>query len=140
VDLDTSEGIVPERIAEENDHRRAIGLDLPRVEPHFEEVAGASPAADRPDFQTGDFFEDEPLPAADAYVLGHILHDWGIDEKKEILSKVADAVNEGGLIVVYGTTIDEDRREAELQLLMSLNTLVETPDGFDYSLVQIRWF
>lgn len=140
VDLGTSEGIVPKRIAEENDHIRAIGLDLPRVEPHFEEVAGASPAADRLDFQTGDFFEDEPLPAADVYILGHILHDWGIDEKKEILSKVADAVNEGGLIVVYGTMIDEDRREAELPLLMSLNMLVETPNGFDYTPRQcIEW-
>jgi hypothetical protein len=64
VDLGTSEGIVPKRIAEENDHRSAIGLDLPRVEPHFQNVAGESPASDRIEFQTGDFFGEEPLPGS----------------------------------------------------------------------------
>lgn len=140
VDLGTSEGIVPKRIAEENNHIRAIGLDLPRIEPYFEEVAGASPAADRIEFQSGDFFADAPLPAADVYILGHILHDWGLDEKKTIISKVADAVNEGGLVVIYGTMIDDDRQEVELPLLMSLNMLVETPNGFDYTPRQcIEW-
>lgn len=133
VDLGTSEGIVPKRIAEENDHVHAIGVDLPRVEPHFEQVAGKSPAADRIEFRSGDFFANEPLPTADVYVLGHILHDWGRDEKQQILSKVAEAVDKGGQVVIYGTMIDEDRREADVPLMMSLNMLVETPNGFDYT-------
>jgi SAM-dependent methyltransferase len=132
VDLGTSEGIVPKRIAKENARIRAIGLDLPRVEPHFQDVAGESPAADRIAFRSGDFFGDEPSPAADVYILGHILHDWGLEEKREILSTVSEAVNEGG-VFVYGTMIDDDREEAELPLLMSLNMLVETPNGFDYT-------
>lgn len=80
VDLGTSEGVVPKRIAEENDHVTAVGVDLPRVEPHFREFVADSPAGDRIEFETGDFFGDEPLPRADVYVLGHILHDWGLDE------------------------------------------------------------
>lgn len=133
VDLGTSEGIVPMRIAEENDHIHAIGLDLPRVEPHFERVAGASPAAGRLEFRSGDFLSDEPLPAADVFILGHILHDWGLDERRRILAKVADAVNEGGSVVVYGTMIDEERREAAMPLMMSLNMLIETRDGSDHT-------
>ena len=133
VDLGTSEGVVPKRIAEENDHVTAVGLDLPRVEPHFREFAGRSPAADRIEFRTGDFFADDPLPPADVYVLGHILHDWSLDRKREILSKVADAVEDGGSVVVYGTMIDDERRDNEMGLLMSLNMLVETPAGFDYT-------
>lgn len=133
VDLGTSEGVVPRRIAEENPHVTAIGVDLPRVEPHFREFTEESPAADRIEFQPGDFFSDDPLPAADAYILGHILHDWGLDQKREILATVSEAVNPGGTVLVYGTMIDEDRRDAELGLLMSLNMLVETPDGFDYT-------
>lgn len=133
VDLGSSEGIVPKRIAEENGHVRATGVDLPRVGPHFEAFVGESPAADRIDFQTADFFGDDDLPAADVYILGHILHDWGLGEKRTILDKVADAVNEGGAVIVYGTLIDDRRRENEMGLLMSLNMLVETPDGFDYT-------
>jgi hypothetical protein len=140
VDLGTSEGVVPKRIAEENDHVTAVGVDLPRVEPYFRAFTGDSPATDRIEFRRGDFFADEPLPPADVYVLGHILHDWGLDEKREILRKVAEAVEPGGAIVVYGTMIDEERREAETALLMSLNMLVETPDGFDYTPSQcIEW-
>ena len=133
VDLGTSEGIVPKRVAEENEHIQAIGADLPRVEPYFQEFVGRSHAADRIEFRQADFFADEPLPVADVYVLGHILHDWGLDDKRAILSKVFEAVNPGGAVIVYGTMIDEDRREAELPLLMSLNMLIETPEGFDYT-------
>lgn len=80
------------------------------------------------------------MPAADVYILGHILHDWGLEDKRGILSKVADAVNPGGAVIVYGNMIDEERREAELPLLMSLNMLIETPDGFDYTAGQcIEW-
>ncbi|WP_076609320.1 methyltransferase [Natronorubrum thiooxidans] len=140
VDLGTSEGIVPKRIAEENDHIHAIGADLPRVEPYFQDFASQSPAADRIEFRHADFFADEPLPAADVYILGHILHDWGLDDKREILAKVSEAVNPGGTVIVYGTMIDEQRRDAELPLLMSLNMLLETPEGFDYTAGEcIEW-
>ena len=139
-DLGTSEGIVPKRIAEENAHLRAIGLDLPRVEPHFDDFVASSPAADRIEFQAADFFADEPLPPADVYVLGHILHDWSLEQRRDILAKVADAVEPGGAVIVYGTMIDEDRREAEMGLLMSLNMLIETPAGSDYTPGQcIEW-
>lgn len=140
VDLGTSEGIVPKRIAEENDHVHTIGADLPRIEPYFQDFAGKSPAADHIEFRVADFFADESLPAADVYILGHILHDWGLRDKRAILSKVAEAVNLGGTVIVYGTMIDEERRTAKLPLLMSLNMLIETPEGFDYTAGQcIEW-
>jgi len=139
VDLGTSEGIVPKRIAEENEHIHAIGADLPRVEPYFQDFTGQSPATGRIDFRVVDFFDDE-LPAADVYILGHILHDWGLEDKREIIAKVSEAVNPGGAVIVYGTMIDEKRREAVMPLLMSLNMLLETPDGFDYTAGEcIEW-
>lgn len=140
VDLGTSEGVVPRRIVEENDHLRAVGADLPRIEPYFRAFAGESPAADRLEFRAVDFFADEQLPPADVYVLGHVLHDWSFEERREILSKVYDATSPGGAVVVYGTMIDDGRREARLPLLMSLNMLIETPAGSDYTPRQcIEW-
>ncbi|MFC7248730.1 methyltransferase [Halomicroarcula sp. GCM10025324] len=140
VDLGTSEGVVPKTIAEANEHIEATGLDLPRVEPYFRAFASESPAADRIAFETGDFFGDDPLPPADVYVLGHILHDWGLEDRREILAKVADAVRPGGAVIVYGTMIDEERRENATGLLMSLNMLIETPEGFDYTPSQcLEW-
>jgi hypothetical protein len=83
-------------------------------------------------FYPGDFFED-PLPTADVLVMGHILHDWGLEEKRLLLQKAYEALPEGGALVVYEALIDDERRENAFGLLASLNMLIETPAGFDYT-------
>ena len=40
---------------------------------------------------------------------------------------------DGGAYLVYETIIDNDRRENAFGLLMSLNMLMETPGGFDFT-------
>ena len=71
--------------------------------------------------------------AADVLVMGHILHDWDLDEKRMLLHKAYDALPEGGALIVYDAMIDDDRRQNAFGLLMSLNMLIETPGGFDYT-------
>jgi hypothetical protein len=83
-------------------------------------------------FYPGDFFED-PLPAADVLVMGHILHDWGFEGKRALLAKAYEALPEGGALIIYEALIDDERRENAFGLLMSLNMLIETPGGFDYT-------
>jgi len=80
----------------------------------------------------GDFFAD-PLPRADVLVMGHILHDWDLDEKRLLLQKAYDALAAGGALIVYDAIIDDERRGNAFGLLMSLNMLIETPGGFDYT-------
>ncbi len=46
---------------------------------------------------------------------------------------VHDALPAGGAVIVYDAIIDDDRRENAFGLLMSLNMLIETPGGFDYT-------
>jgi hypothetical protein len=65
--------------------------------------------------------------------MGHILHDWDLAQKKVLLGKVVDALPKGGAIVVYDAIIDDDRRKNAFGLMMSLNMLIETPGGFDYT-------
>jgi hypothetical protein len=36
-------------------------------------------------------------------------------------------------LIVYESIIDDDRRKNSFGLLMSLNLLIETPAGFDYT-------
>ncbi len=83
-------------------------------------------------FAAGDFFADE-LPEADVLVMGHILHDWGLDEKRTLISKAHEALPEGGALIVYESIIDDDRSKNAFGLLMSLNMLIETEHGFDYT-------
>ena len=65
--------------------------------------------------------------------MGHILHDWNLEEKRMLLAKAYDALPTGGLLIAYDAIIDDDRRENVSGLLMSLNMLIETPGGFDYT-------
>ena len=66
-------------------------------------------------------------------MMGHILHDWDLPTKKMLIEKAYDALPAGGALIVYEAIIDDDRSKNAFGLLMSLNMLIETPGGFDYT-------
>jgi hypothetical protein len=111
---------------------RGGNFDLPAVGPVFDEYVRSFRLSDRLKFHSGDFFKD-PLPPADVYVMGHILHDWNLDEKMALLRKAHAALPPGGSLIVYEALIDDERRVNAFGLLMSLNMLIETPGGFDFT-------
>src|SRR4028118_2388650 len=132
VDVGTAQGALPVQVARAHGHLSGGGFDLPPIGPFFEEYVDSHGLADRLRFYPGDFFED-PLPAADVLVMGRILHDWDLQEKQLLLEKAYEALPEGGALIVYEALIDDERRENTFGLLMSLNMLIETPAGFDYT-------
>jgi hypothetical protein len=131
-DVGTAQGDLALQIALQNPHLKGIGFDLAEVAPIFEEYVEEHGAADRLRFQAGDFFK-EALPSVDVILMGHILHDWSLETKKMLVGKAFQALPEGGALVVYEAIIDDDRSKNAFGLLMSLNMLIETPDGFDYT-------
>jgi hypothetical protein len=132
IDIGCAEGAVPVQIALAHEHITGGGFDLPPIEPIFDAFVGQFGLGDRLNFTAGDFFAD-PLPKADVLVMGHILHDWDLDQKRELLRKAYEALPDGGALIVYEALIDDERRENAFGLLMSLNMLIETPGGFDYT-------
>ncbi|MCA6124172.1 methyltransferase [Bradyrhizobium sp. WSM 1704] len=132
MDLGSAQGMVPATLASAHPHLIGIGFDLPVVKPVFEEFIAQRGVQDRVKFRGGNFFED-PLPQADVIIMGHILHDWNLAEKKALLAKAFAALPKGGAVIVYDAIIDDDRRENAFGLLMSLNMLIETEGGFDYT-------
>jgi hypothetical protein len=123
---------VPVQVALAHPHLRGGNFDLPPVGPVFEEYVRSFGLSDRLKFHPGNFFKDN-LPPADVYVMGHILHDWNMDEKMALLKKCYDALPSGGALIVHESLIDDDRRTNAFGLLMSLNMLIETPGGFDFT-------
>jgi hypothetical protein len=132
IDIGCAEGAVPVQIALAHDHITGGGFDLPPIEPIFDAYVTGFGLGERLSFTAGDFFAD-PLPQADVLVMGHILHDWDMDEKRLLLQKAYDALPDGGALIVYEAIIDNERRSNAFGLLMSLNMLIETPGGFDYT-------
>jgi O-methyltransferase domain/Dimerisation domain len=131
-DVGAAQGMVPATVAAAHGHLKGIGFDLPAVRPVFEEFIAGRGLSDRVRFQAGNFFEDA-LPSVDVIVMGHILHDWDLQQKKMLLDKARAALPKGGALIVYDAIIDDERRENAFGLLMSLNMLIETKGGFDYT-------
>lgn len=132
VDIGCAQGGLPVQIASVHSHLSGGGMDLPVVRPIFEAYVRSRGLHERLRFHPGDFFKD-PLPSADVFVMGHILHDWNLEEKRTLLAKAYAALPTGGALIVYEALIDDDRRQNALGLLMSLNMLIETPGGFDFT-------
>jgi hypothetical protein len=80
----------------------------------------------------GSSFERD-LPQADVVLMGHILHDWDLPTKQMLVRKAYAALPPGGALIVYESIIDDARSSNAFGLLMSLNMLIETPGGFDYT-------
>lgn len=132
VDVGAAQGMVPVTLAGAHPHLSGAGFDLAAVGPIFSDFVAANNLSDRLQFFPGDFFTD-PLPKADVIVMGHILHDWDLAQKRQLLAKAYEALPDGGALIVYEALIDDDRSENAFGLLMSLNMLIETAGGFDYS-------
>ena len=131
-DVGTAQGDTASQIALANPHLAGVGFDLPEVGPIFEEYVDGLGLSQRLRFEPGSFF-DAPLPKADVIVMGHILHDWDLETKRMLIRKAWEALPEGGAYIVYEAIIDDDRSKNAFGLMMSLNMLVETPGGFDYT-------
>jgi hypothetical protein len=132
VDVGTAQGDLIVQVAAANTHLSGIGFDLPEVGPIFEDYVAENRLASRVKFHPGSFF-DTPIPKADVVMMGHVLHDWNLEEKKMLVRKAYEALPAGGAYIVYESIIDDDRSKNAFGLLMSLNMLVETSGGFDYT-------
>ncbi len=132
VDVGTAQGDLITQVALAHSHIEGTGFDLPAVGPIFEEYVEANGLTSRVKFSPGSFFE-QPLPKADVVMMGHILHDWDLETKRMLVAKAFEALPPGGAYIVFESIIDDDRSSNAFGLLMSLNMLIETAGGFDYT-------
>jgi hypothetical protein len=136
-DVGCAEGGLPVELALAHGHLTGTGFDLAPCAPHFDEHVRAFGLQDRLRFHPGDFFAD-PVPTADVLVLGHILHDWSLEQKQALLAKAHASLPQNGALIVFEAIIDDQRQRNTFGLLMSLNMLIETPAGFDYTAADCR--
>lgn len=132
LDVGCAKGALGVRLALSHEHLIGGGFDLPPVGPLFDEHAAGFGLSERMTFHPGDFFND-PLPSADVLIMGHVLHDWDLAEKRLLIRRAYDALPPGGALIAYDAMIDDDRREHTFGLLLSLNMLIETYGGFEYT-------
>jgi acetylserotonin N-methyltransferase len=77
---------------------------------------------DRVELIPGDFFSG-PLPAADLYALGRILHDWSEPKIRALLAKIHASLPAGGALLIAERLLNPDKSGPVTALMQSLNML-----------------
>jgi hypothetical protein len=131
-DVGGATGQLCQTLARRYSDLRCTSYDLPAVAPIAQRSIAAAGLSDRVTVASGDFFADA-LPRADVITMGHILHDWNLDRKKQLISAAYDALPDGGAFIVIEHLIDDARRDNVFALMMSLNMLIEFGDAFGFT-------
>ncbi|NYE72423.1 methyltransferase [Microlunatus parietis] len=119
--------------------RRYPGLtatvyELPKVADIAAQKIKEAGLQDRVDTVSGDFFADAPLPEGyDTILLSMILHDWSEELGRAILQKCWAALPSGGRVIISELLVDDERTGPPPAALMSLNMLIETAGGRNYT-------
>jgi hypothetical protein len=132
IDIGGAQGCLPVEIALAHSHVTGGAFDLLALGPLFDDYVQQHALSNRLRFCPGDFFND-PLPAADVLVLGRVLHNWDLATKMMLLKKAYAALPRAGALIVYERLIDDDRRVNAAGLLSSLNMLLMSTGGFDFT-------
>ena len=99
VDVGGGSGNLITTILRDNPGLRGVLFDLPQATIDGEKTIAATGLADRCRVVAGDFFEAVP-DGGDAYLLSHILHDWGEEECLRILSNCRRAMSDQGRLLI----------------------------------------
>jgi hypothetical protein len=132
MDVGAAQGGTLVEIARAHPHLFGGGFDLAQLEPQFARHVSRHGLSGRLRFHAGDFLVDE-LPPADVLIMGRILHNWDLATKKMLLTKASRALPQRGALIVFDSFIDDARRENAKALLASLNMLIETAGGSEYT-------
>ena len=119
-------------VAKHQPNMACTSFDLPPVEPIAQANINQFQLCAKVKTKSGDFFNDE-LPKADVVEMGNILHYWNEEKKLVLMKKAYDALPSGGAFVAIENVIDDERKQNTFGMLMSLNMLIETEEGFDYT-------
>ena len=136
VDLGGATGHLAIAACERYPDLRAAVFDLPRVIEAAGQQVDRSTAASRVELIAGDFFK-EPLPNADLFAVGRILHDWSEDKIRTLLGKIYNRLPKDGGLLIAEKLLADDKNGPTSAHMQSLNMLVCT-EGTERSLREYR--
>ncbi len=120
-----------------NPRLRATVYDLPTTQPFAIQTIDRFDLSDRITFTPGDYVEEDVTGTYDVAWLSHILHGEGPEVCKGVITKVASALEPGGLILIHDFILEDSFDGPLFPALFSLNMLINTDEGRSYSEAQI---
>ncbi|MDI3390352.1 methyltransferase [Streptomyces sp. B-S-A8] len=132
VDIGGARGNFAHQVVTHNPHLKGAVFDLPPLKPAFDRhMDRLGDTAGPVTFHGGDFFKDD-LPQADVLVFGHVLHNWGVEDRVALLKRAYDALKPGGSVFVYDPMAGGDQPSMH-GALAGLTMLVWSRGGHEYA-------
>ncbi|MER7208124.1 methyltransferase [Streptosporangium sp. NPDC000239] len=131
VDVGGARGNLAHHLVSAHPRLRGTVFDLPQLEPAFSAYMRELGGQEAVSFHGGDFFTD-PLPRADVLIFGHVLHNWGVEARLDLLRKAYEAVHPGGAVIVYDPMVGNGTPPL-YATLASLSMLVWSRGGGEYT-------
>ncbi len=113
-------------------------FDLPHVIPMAERRLREAGMLDRVTLAAGDFTMD-PLPfGADLAWVSAIVHQDSREQNRRLFKAVADALVDGGMILIRDIVMEESRTEPPTGAMFAINMLVNTEGGGTFTFEELR--
>jgi len=140
IDVGGGKGALLAGILKANPQMTGVLFDLPETEKHARDYIVEQGLGERCAFQVGDFFDRLP-PGHDAYVLAHVLHDWGDDDAIAILRKCREALPAGGRLLIVEAVLPDGNtphhgKLMDLLMLTVTGGVERSQDEFDQILTK----
>jgi ubiquinone/menaquinone biosynthesis C-methylase UbiE len=141
LDVGGGSGAIDIQLCTRHRHLRATVYDLPHVVEIAATKIAAAGLSDRVGTAAGNFFTDPAYPAGhDAIVMSLIMHDWSEADDRRILEKCYAALPRGGAVIICELLVNDEKTGPVPGAMMSLNMLVETEGGRNYTGAEYtRW-
>ncbi len=141
LDLGGGHGLHSIKFCHEHPELSATVFDLPQAREVAEETIATEQMGERVSFQEGDFWVDDLGSGYDVALLFNIIHANSPEENTKLFRKVADAMNQGSLIVIMDQLIGGPQGgfASALAGLQALNQFI-TFNGQTFTFEEIaRW-
>ncbi len=121
----------------ENPDLHATIFDRPGTERFARQKISLTPVANRISFVSGDFTDDPLAGPYDVAWLSQILHSNGPNTCRKLLQKTVQAMEPGGLIMIYEFFLNDTMAGPLFPALFSLNMLINNGVGRSYSATEV---
>ncbi len=134
LDVGGGSGAIDIELCKRHQHLYATVYDLPHVADIATKKIAAAGLTHRITTAGGHFFTDPAYPSGhDAIVLSLIMHDWSEADDRRILEKCFAALPRGGAVMICELLVNDEKTGPVPAAMMSLNMLVETEGGRNYT-------
>jgi hypothetical protein len=132
-DIAGGHGYLLSQILKANPNMNGILFDMEHVIAGAAEMLRSFGVEDRVETVSGDFFAE--VPAADAYIMKHIIHDWDDERSIKILKTIHQAMKGDGKVLLAEMVIPEGNephpgKMLDLEMLTSPGGLERTADEY----------